>query len=634
MLNAKQILNDYFGYDEFRSPQQEIIQSVLNKNDTLALLPTGGGKSLCFQVPALMQEGICIVVTPLIALMKDQVSQLKNRNIKAAGIFSGLSYNEIDIILDNCQFGYYKFLYVSPERLTTEIFIERFKQMKVNLIAVDEAHCISQWGYDFRPTYLQIAEIRKYHSKIPVLALTASATPDVQKDIIEKLLLKDCKVFKKSFLRENLSFVIRREEGKYVKLLEIIQKIKGSGIVYVRNRYRAKEVSVYLNQHQVKADYYHAGLNTIERSNRQEGWIKNKIRVIVCTNAFGMGIDKQDVRFVIHLDVPESLEAYYQEAGRAGRDGKLSYAALLYNTNDISKLNEVLEAKFPPAETIKKVYNAICNHLEISVESGKMQSFSFDFQYFCAQFKLESTLVYNCIKILVQENYLQLNENDWLPSRVIFKVDKLELYKFEVANSTYALLIKYLLRTYGGIMDHYTKVSEIQIASKLKLNVEEVVKQLKFLHKQKIINYVISNDKPTIVLLEQRLHDNSFYIDLKYLQQRKKTVQQQLNGMINYTIQKNVCRQIVICTYFGESKTEKCGICDICIEEKNKTNNPKVVEEIKLFILEKTKNNWVKSEDILPQNAHFTAQLYKEVIRFLIDEKMLEINDKNELRSV
>jgi ATP-dependent DNA helicase RecQ len=351
VITPGHILKEYFGFNEFRTPQEEIIQAVLDGKDTLALLPTGGGKSVCFQVPGLMQDGICIVVSPLIALMKDQVFQLKNKNIKAAAIFSGLSYHEIDVILDNCQFGYYKFLYVSPERLKTELFIERFKRMKVNLIAVDEAHCVSQWGYDFRPPYLEIAAIRKYHPDVPLLALTASATPVVQKDVIEKLALKKYAVFKKSFIRENLSFVVRREEAKYPKLIEIINKLKGSGIVYVRNRNKTKDIAEYLQQHAVSADFYHAGLKLNERSVKQDNWVKNKTQVIVCTNAFGMGIDKSDVRFVIHMDVPESLEAYYQEAGRAGRDGKLSYAALLFNQPDIDKLQERIDQKFPPVES-------------------------------------------------------------------------------------------------------------------------------------------------------------------------------------------------------------------------------------------------------------------------------------------
>lgn len=628
-----EILKQYFGYATFRYPQAEIIQSVLEKNDTLALLPTGGGKSVCFQVPALMQEGICIVISPLIALMKDQVAQLKLRNIKAAAIFSGLSYPEIDIILDNCQFGQYKFLYLSPERLKTEIFIERFKQMNVNLIAVDEAHCVSQWGYDFRPPYLEIAAIRKFHPLVPVVALTASATPNVQDDIIDKLQLKKVSVFKKSFQRENLSFVVRKEEAKFSKLVEIIQKLNGSGIVYVRSRNRTKEVAEFLFKHQINADFYHAGLKNTDRHSKQENWIKNKSQVMVCTNAFGMGIDKPDVRYVIHIDVPDSLEAYYQEAGRAGRDGKLSYAAILYTQADIDTLQEKLEAKFPSVAQIKSVYNAICNHLSIAVGSGYMHSYNFDIQLFCTQFKMEVNTVYNCLKILEQENYLQLSEGVFMPSRLVFRVDKLELYRYEVANSESSQIIKTILRIYGGILDHYTKINEAQIARVLKVSEAEVARKLELLHKHKIINYVRSSNEPTILFLNERLHDNNLYINTHFLHQRKQILQNQLNAMINFVEQKQICRQQVICTYFGEAEPVKCGKCDVCMEEKKRSEFSEEFIQTKNQILGLVKNDWIKMEEILPENAHFKLQLYKDVIRFLLDEKLILINEKNELKS-
>jgi ATP-dependent DNA helicase RecQ len=633
---AHEILKHYFGYDAFREPQEAIIQSVLDGRDTLALMPTGGGKSVCFQVPALMQDGICVVVSPLIALMKDQVFQLKKRGIKAAAIFTGLSYNEIDMILDNCQFGYYKFLYVAPERLKTDIFIERFKRMNVNLIAVDEAHCVSQWGYDFRPPYLEISEIRKFHPKVPVLALTASATETVQNDIVEKLEFgKDYAVFKKSFVRENLSFVVRKEDAKYPKLIEIIVKLKGSGIVYVRSRNKTKEVAEFLQKNNIKADFYHAGLKTSERSLKQDNWLQNKTQVIVCTNAFGMGIDKPDVRFVIHLDIPDSLEAYYQEAGRAGRDGKLSYAALLYVQPDIDKLKEKISQKFPPVQTIKKIYNAVCNHLGIAVESGFMQTRDFDILYFSRQFKLDVTEVYQSLRILEQQNYLQLSEGVLLPSRVVFNIDKLDLYKFEVAHSEYALLIKTMLRTYGGIMDHYTKISEPQLAKQLGIPENEVVKQLKFLQKNKILTYVAANDKPTIMLLTERMHDSNLFIDTKYINQRKKVITTQLQTMLDFTEQQKVCRQIYICNYFGEKNAHACKRCDVCVGEKKKIELDEDFIIAKRAILEKLdKNKWSKVEDILPKNAHFARQLYKEVIRFLLDEKMLVTNNKNELKRV
>ncbi len=635
MTAPHDILKKYFGYDEFRTPQLEVIRSVLDGKDTMALLPTGGGKSLCFQVPALMREGICLVVSPLIALMKDQVFQLKKRDIKAAAVFSGLTYHEIDMILDNCQFGYYKFLFVSPERLKMDIFLERFKQMNVSLIAVDEAHCVSQWGYDFRPPYLEIAAIRQFHPKVPVLALTASATPVVQEDIIHQLKFrKGYQVFKKSFIRDNLSFVVRKEEAKYPKLLEIIQKLNGSGIIYVRNRNKTKEVAEYLQKNNIKADFYHAGLNTKERSLKQDNWLHNKKPVIVCTNAFGMGIDKPDVRFVIHLDVPENLEAYYQEAGRAGRDGKLSYAVLFYTQSDLDNLSEKLQQKFPPAEMIKKVYNSLCNYLEIAVESGNMMTYPFDITHFCRSFKLESSLVYNCLKMLEQENYLQLSEGVLMPSRAIFRVDKLTLYRFEVANAAYAPVVKSMLRTYGGIFDHYAKISERELAKLVKLEEKEVVKQLAFLHKNKIITYIPSSDHPTITMLTERMHESNLYLNTQYIRQRKKVNEVQLNAMLNYTEQSSTCRQMVICTYFGEKEVVPCGKCDICLDNKRKLEQNANFNKAKKAILERTDNEWKRVEELLPANAHFAQALYKEVIRFLLDEKVIVMNDQNELKRV
>ena len=635
MLTANDTLSHYFGYETFREPQAAIIQSVLDGKDTMALLPTGGGKSLCFQIPALMQDGICIVVSPLIALMKDQVFQLKKRGIKAAAIFSGLSYHEIDIVLDNCQFGYYKFLYISPERLKTDIFIERFKRMNVNLIAVDEAHCISQWGFDFRPPYLEIAEIRKHHPKIPVLALTASATARVQNDIIQKLeFKKDYTVFKKSFLRENLSFVVRKEEAKYPKLVNIISTIKGSGIVYVRSRNKTKDVAEYLLKNNIKADFYHAGLKHDERNKKQDNWIKNKTQVVVCTNAFGMGIDKSDVRFVVHLDIPESMEAYYQEAGRAGRDGNLSYAALLFNQNDIDTLEQKKHQKFPSVENIKKVYNAICNHFKIAVGSGKMTTRDFDIYTFSKLFNLEITLTYNCLKILEQENYMQLSDSIYMPSRVVFRVDKHDLYKFQVANATYDFIIKALLRNYGGIVDHYAKINEQQLATQLKITVADVIAQLKFLQKNKLLTYISANEEPTITLLEERLHEDYLRINTQYINERKSIYFDQLKTMLYYTEQSKTCRQAIICPYFGEENEIKCNRCDVCLEENKMLHHTLDFKNAKDFILKNTEENWIPMENLLPKNAHFENQLYKEVIRFLLDEKLLLVNNKNELKSV
>lgn len=630
------ILKQYYGYEVFRNPQFEIIQSVLNGNDTLAMLPTGGGKSVCFQIPALLQDGMCIVVSPLIALMKDQVVQLKQRDIKAAAIFTGLSYAEIDMILDNAQFGMYKFLYVSPERLKTDIFIERFKNMKINLIAVDEAHCISQWGYDFRPPYIEIAAIRKYHPSVPVMALTASATERVQKEIIQKLAFKDgFQVFKKSFLRENLSFVVRNEDAKLPKVLEIIQKVKGNGMVYVRSRNKAKETAEYLYKHHINADFYHAGLNTSTRNKKQDAWIKNEISVMVCTNAFGMGIDKSDVRFVIHLDIPESLEAYYQEAGRAGRDGKLAYAVLLYNQQDIDDLLGKIEAQFPSIETIKRIYNAIGNHYAVPVENGSMRTFDFDLIHFCKLFKISVSETYHALKLLEQHGYFQLNEGILMPSRIIFKVDKLALYKFEVANESFAPLIKTILRTYGGILDHYSKISEQQLAKQLSISSTEVVKQLNHLQRQKILTYIPANDAPTITYLKERLHDTNLFIDVNYIQQQKDRISTQIKMVSKYASQQQNCRQVQICKYFGEENLVQCNRCDICLEAHQSIQIDEDFILVKRTFLEKLDNiQWKSMYDIFPNAAHFDKHLHKEVIRFLLDEKRIELNDKNEFRKL
>lgn len=633
MQTPHEILKQYWNFDQFRESQLDIINNILNGKDTLALLPTGGGKSVCFQVPALMQDGICIVISPLVALMKDQVFQLKKKEIKAAAIFSGLTYNEIDIVLDNCQFGYYKFLYVSPERLKTDIFIERFKLMKVSLIAVDEAHCISQWGFDFRPPYLEIADIRKYHPKVPVLALTATATARVQEEITKKLEFKrGFSVFKKSFQRENLSFVVRREEAKYPKLADIIITLKGSGIVYVRSRNKTKDVAEYLQKNNIKADFYHAGLKHDERNKRQDNWIKNKTNVIVCTNAFGMGIDKPDVRFVIHLDIPESIEAYYQEAGRAGRDGNLSYAALLYNQNDIDALIDKKDQKFPAVVDIKRVYNAICNYFKIAVGSGKMATRDFDIYTFSKLFNLEINLVFNCIKILEQENYMQLSESIYMPSRVVFRIDKHDLYKFQVANADYDFLVKALLRNYGGIIDHYAKINEQQLAKQLNIALDEVVDRLQFLQKNKVLTYISSNDEPTITLLTERLHEDYLRINTQYINERKQVNEEQLSAILHYAEQNKLCRQAVICSYFGEENEVKCNRCDICLEENKKMHHTEDFKQAKEFILNSTAENWIPMENLLPKNAHFENQLYREVIRFLLDEQFLTVNSKNELK--
>jgi ATP-dependent DNA helicase RecQ len=630
MQAALDILKKYWNYDAFRSPQESIIQHVLDGKDILALMPTGGGKSICFQVPTMMRDGLCIVITPLIALMKDQVFQLKKRNIKAAAIFSGLSYREIDTILDNAVFGYYKFLYVSPERLKTELFIERFKVMPIQLIAVDEAHCISQWGYDFRPPYLEIAAIRQYHLHVPILALTASATPEVQLDIQEKLLFKNQSVFKKSFLRDNIVFMVRHEIAKTSKLIEIIKKLNGSGIVYVRNRNKTKEIANFLRQHHISADFYHAGLSNEERNKKQEAWIENKTQVIVCTNAFGMGIDKSNVRFVVHIDIPETLEAYYQEAGRAGRDGKKSYAIALYTENDKENLEAKVIEKFPPIEEIKKIYNSIFNYFGIALGSGKFTTQTFVLQEFCEQYNYKSATVYYALKFLAQENYLQLNEDVFVPSRIMFALDKLELYKFQVAHSEYDILIKSLLRTYGGIMSQYVKIKEQDIAKTLQISIQNLKIQLHALQQYKVLYYEEKSDKPEVFLLEERLHENNLYFNTKFINERKKIAFYQLENMLHYIENNEVCRQQIICNYFGDNVLP-CGNCDICLEKKHNAQKHKNIDEARFDILQNISVNFLSINNIIP-DTHFAKADYEFAIRTLLDDKLIEINNNHEIR--
>lgn len=630
MSEAKEILNKYWGYENFREPQLQIIESVLQKKDTLALMPTGGGKSICFQVPTLMQDGLCIVVSPLIALMKDQVSQLKKRDIKAAAIFSGLSYKEIDVVLNNAVYGLYKFLYISPERLKTELFIERFKSMPVSLIAVDEAHCISQWGYDFRPSYLEIAEIRKFHPEVPILALTASATPQVQIDIQDKLLFKQQNSFKKSFLRENITYVARHEIAKLTKLIEIISKLNGSGIIYVRNRNKTKEVAEFLNQNHISADFYHAGLSNEERHRKQDDWINNTIRVIVCTNAFGMGIDKPDVRFVIHIDIPETLEAYYQEAGRAGRDGKKSYAIALYTESDKLYLQEKVTEKFPDLNIVRQIYNSVFNFFEIAQGGGKFKTYTFDINRFSTLFNYKPTTVFYALKFLEQENYLQLNESFFMPSRVMFAIDYAALYKFQVANSKYELVTKTLLRTYGGILSHFVKINEQTVARAMKTTVNNLKEQLYALKKKQVLYYVERTDEPEIFFTEERLHQDSLVFDYKRINERKVMAQQQLDTIINYINEQQECRQVMICSYFGDVVLP-CGKCDNCLEQKNKEDIAQKIEEARHSILEKLTNEFMGIDYFLPNN-YYQKNNFELAIRCLLDDKLIELNLKNEIR--
>jgi len=516
-------------------------------------MPAGRGKSLCFQIPALAQEGICLVISPLIALMKDQVQKLNQRGIKATAIFSGMSKREIDITLDNCIYGNFKFLYLAPERLMTEIVLERIGKMKVNLIAVDEAHCISQWGYDFRPAYLKIAEIRSLFKDIPVIALTATATEDVQQDIQEKLLFKDGKEFKDSFERNNLSYSVFEVKDKKQKIIDIVQKVKGSGIIYTNSRKKTKTIAAYLLDHQISADFYHAGLEPAVRWQKQDSWINGQTRIIVATNAFGLGIDKPDVRLVIHEDLPDNLESYYQETGRAGRDSKKAYAVLLYNPSDINKLKERHRTKIPAIKEIKRTYQALSSYFQLAVGTGAGESFDFDIIKFCHIYNIEPITTTNALKILEQEGWLVLSEPVFMSSRLKIMVNKQELYQFENVEP----LIKLLLRTYPGIFENYVNINETTLAGKLKINKEELIKSLQAIKNTGIVDYLIQKNKPQLTFVMPRAKSEDLNIDELSLKQRRTVYENKVKAILKYISNTTQYRSRFLLKYLGTLNIEQ-----------------------------------------------------------------------------
>ena len=560
----RQILTRYWGYSDFRPLQLDIIKSVADRKDTLGLMPTGGGKSITFQVFSLSRKGICIVITPLIALMKDQVQNLNNRGIKALAIHSGMSSGEIKITLDNAVWGEYKFLYVSPERLNSEHFNERLAQMDVNLVTVDEAHCISQWGYDFRPSYLNIIQIRKILPDVKFLALTATATIKVAADIQEKLEFKHQNVHQVSFQRENLNYLVRTIENKMGYLLETLQKVKGSGIIYVRNRRATREIADELRKNKISADFYHAGLSNLVRSSKQDLWIDGKTRVIVATNAFGMGIDKPDVRFVIHFVPPDSLEAYYQEAGRAGRDGKKSAAVLLFNNAEKTKLKKHVAVAFPEIVSIKRIYQALCNYLQIAEGFGKNQIYEFSLQGFSQSFKFQQAMVFNSLKILQREGYLEFTEEVDSPSRVYFTVSRDDLYKFQVSNAEMDGFVKLLLRSYTGLFTGFVAIDEELLAKRSGASSEQVYEFLKHLRKSNVIDYVPRSRTPYIYFSKERIHIDRLKISRESYDLRKKELINRIDAVINYATNTTKCRSRILLEYFGETDSAPCGNCDVC----------------------------------------------------------------------
>jgi ATP-dependent DNA helicase RecQ len=567
-LKPEQILSKYWGHQSFRPIQREIIESVLAGNDTLALLPTGGGKSICFQLPALMRDGICVVISPLIALMKDQVENLNSREIGAAFLHGNLNLNEQISIMDNCEFGRTKFLYVSPERLQNEAFISRIREMKVCLIAIDEAHCVSQWGYDFRPAYLKIKNLRDVLPQVPAIALTASATPEILDDISMQLALDKPKVFRASFTRSNLSFVIRNTEDKRNEIIHILSKIKGSAIVYVRTRKQTVEISGWLKRMQIDADFYHAGLSYAERNHKQTEWTNSISKVMVCTNAFGMGIDKPDVRSVIHLQPPDSLEAYYQEAGRAGRDGKKAFAVLLYNNDDEKILNEPKSEYFPNVSELKDFYETLTGNNQIPFHGGNGEQFEFNLIEYCKQHKLLPQKVSNMLNALEYQELLTYEESIFEKPRVKIAVSNTTFSQYIQQHKKAEPLLKILIRTSPGIFEFPIIINEGIIAKKLGISIENLNAQLNFLHDSGIIDYLKANDRPTIFLLQDRLRKDELLLDSDFLKKRMDVVLDRAKHIKAYCIQILQCRSQYIALYFGEKDAESCGVCDVCLEQK------------------------------------------------------------------
>jgi ATP-dependent DNA helicase RecQ len=627
------ILKQYWGHDHFRPLQEDIIQSVVNGNDTLALLPTGGGKSVCFQVPALVREGVCIVITPLIALMKDQVEQLRKKDIMAVSVHSGMTRSEIDLYLDNAVYGKIKFLYVSPERLQTEIFVERVKLMKVSLIAVDEAHCISQWGYDFRPPYLKIVSLRELKPGVPVIALTASATKNVQDDITAKLGFgKDAAVFKKSFARDNLSFVVRKSENKEKKLIEILSKVSGSAIVYVRSRKATQDIARLLMKRGISASFYHAGLSFEDRTKRQDEWINNSKRVMVATNAFGMGIDKPDVRLVIHLDLPENLEAYYQEAGRAGRDGKRAYAAVLYQQADIDNIETKVSQQFPSLAYLKQVYQALANFYQIAEGSAEGESYDFDIHQFTERFALNPVDAYHALKKLEEEGLIQLNESFYSPSTIHFLKDHHSLYQFQVANARFDEPLKMMMRLYGGeLFSGFVRISEPYLAKSLNMETGQVTALLKHLHEMKIVLYAPAKDNPQLTFLLPRQDAAHLPVDVKRMQMRRDLIVGKMKAMVTYVSTDHRCRMQLVQEYFDEVSFKECEICDVCIGKRKKENR----DGYALLRIEVMNVLNEKSLPIEKLEAHIAPkdqELFIDVVREMVDEGVIEYDPVWQLR--
>ena len=626
-MTYHEILKKYWGYDNFRGIQEEIIHSIGSGHDTLGLMPTGGGKSITFQVPAMAKEGLCLVVTPLIALMKDQVRNLRNRGIKAIAVYSGMTHEEILVALENCIFGDYKFLYISPERLGTEIFQNKLKRMKVSMITIDESHCISQWGYDFRPAYLKIADIRAMLPDVPVLALTATATPEVVEDIRQRLAFREgSQTFRMSFERKNLAYIVRPTEDKQSELLNILKKVNGSAIVYTRNRKRTREVAELLTANGINATFYHAGLNNDVKDQRQKSWVTDKSRVMVATNAFGMGIDKPDVRIVIHMDLPDSPEAYFQEAGRAGRDGQKAFAVLLYAKSDKANLNRRIPDTFPDKEYIREVYEHIQYHYQMAMGDGLGCTFAFNIDEFCRNFKHFPVQVDSALKILTRAGYLEYTDEQDNGSRLIFTMRRDELYRLQEYNADTEKLINVILRSYTGLFTDYAYINEETLAIRSGLTPQQVYETLVMLTKRHILHYIPHKKTPYIIYTRERQDKNRIVLSREVYEERKASYEQRIKAMTSYAANEENCRSRMLLKYFGEKNGHNCQQCDVCLQHHPSGFRLSEFMDLKEKALSMIAKETYTAEE-LASKLHTNKKKAEEMISFLLTEEILRIKN-------